>query len=189
MRKGTKAAVSAMATMLALAPGMAAAAQPVCLSKTEARSLLTYALPQVISGTGKRCQSQLPASSYLRTHGAELQARYAAQKTRYWPDARAAFLKLSSAKDAQFGELTRKLPDESLRPMVDIAVEGMVEQNIKLKSCDKIDLALDLLSPLPPENTAGLIALFVEIGAQAGRSAAQAADKPASLGGFAICES
>lgn len=189
MKRGYRSAVGMIAAILAIAPGVAAAAQPVCLSKGEARSLLTYALPQVISGTGKRCQSQLPANSYLRTHGEELKARYAAQKNRYWPDARAAFLKLSSSKDAQFGEFTRNLPDESLQPIVDIAVEGMVAQNIKPKSCDKIDLALDLLSPLPPENTAGLIALFVEIGAQAGRNAAQAADKQASLGGFAICES
>jgi hypothetical protein len=64
----------------------------------------------------------------------------------------------------------------------------MISQSIQLKSCDNIDLALDLLSPLPPENTAGLIALFVEIGAEAGRHAASDPDKRANLGGFSICE-
>lgn len=188
MKRISRVATAVAASLSALAPGIASAAQPVCLSKTETRSLLTYALPQVISGTAKRCQSVLPANSFLRRHSGELAARYGAQKARYWPDAKAAFLKMSDAKDPQVGQFARNLPDESMQPLVDIAVEGMISQNIKLESCEDIDLAIDLLSPLPPENTAGLIALFVEIGAEAGRHAARMSDRPANLGGFAICE-
>lgn len=188
MKRILRLATTLAASIAVSAPGIASAAQPVCLSKTEARSLLTYALPQVISGTSKRCQAALPANSFLRQHGSALAARYGAQKARYWPAAKAAFLKVSSAKDQQVSQFARSLPDESLRPLVDITVEGMISQNIKLESCDNIDLAIDLLSPLPPENTAGLIALFVEIGADAGQNAARSSNSPANLGGFSICE-
>lgn len=188
MKRISRIATALAASFSAAVPGIASAAQPVCLSKAEARSLLTYSLPQVISGTSKRCHSVLPADSYLRRHGSELAARYGAQKARYWPDAKAAFLKISAAKDPQLAQFTRNLPDESMQPLVDIAVEGMVSQNIRPESCEEIDLALDLLSPLPPENTAGLIALFIEIGAETGHHAARITDKPATLGGFAICE-
>lgn len=188
MKRTLRLATAFAASIAASLPGIASATQPVCLSKAEARSLLTYALPQVISGTSKRCQATLPANSFLRQHGNELSARYAAQKARYWPAAKAAFLKVSNTQSVQVGQFARNLPDESLQPLVDITVEGMISQNIKPESCDDIDLAIDLLSPLPPENTAGLIALFVEIGAEAGQQAARSPDRPASLAGFAICE-
>ncbi|WP_324695285.1 hypothetical protein [Novosphingobium sp. RL4] len=176
----TLAAVSA----LAILPGVASAQQSACLTKVEARSLFGYALPQVISGTSKRCAQVLPSDSYLRNHGAELVARYTAQKSRYWPEAKIAFLKLGEGKDAQVGQFARNLPDESLRPLVDITVEGMVSQGLPLKSCDKVDLALDLLSPLPPENTAGLIALLIEVTSKAD----EVAPGKAKLGGFTLCK-
>nr|WP_314465309.1 hypothetical protein [uncultured Novosphingobium sp.] len=173
----------ALLSALAIAPGVASAQQS-CLTKAEARSLFGYALPQVISGTSKRCAQVLPSDSFLRSHGAELVTRYAAQKARYWPDAKAAFLKLGEGKDAQVGQFARNLPDESLRPLVDITVEGLVSQELPLKSCDKVDLALDLLSPLPPENTASLIALLIEVTSKAD----EVAPGKAKLGGFTLCK-
>lgn len=172
-----------LASALAIVPGVASAQQS-CLTKAEARSLFGYALPQVISGTSKRCAQVLPSDSFLRNHGAELVTRYSTQKARYWPEAKAAFLKLGSSKNAQMGEFTRNLPDESLRPLVDITVEGLISQELPLKSCDKVDLALDLLSPLPPENTAGLIALLLEVTSKAD----EVAPGKAKLGGFSLCK-
>lgn len=155
--------VMAAATALALVPGIATAAEPVCLTKSEATSLIAYALPQAINGTAKRCAATLPADSYLRRHGAELASRYGAQKDKYWPQARPALMKALSAKGGNTTDLTRNLPDESLRQLADVFVEGFVEQRIATKSCGKLDVAIDLLSPLPPENTAGLIALTIEV--------------------------
>ncbi|GGB98430.1 hypothetical protein GCM10011494_16150 [Novosphingobium endophyticum] len=187
MKRTLRAAAALTASLLAVVPQVASAAQPACLSKTEARSLLVYALPQVIDGTRKRCEAVLPDNSYLRRHGSGLAARYGAQKARYWPEAKAAFLKLGNASDPQLGQFARNLPDESMQPLIDLTVEGMVSQSIRPETCEEIDLAIDLLSPLPPENTAGLIALFIEIGSETGKRA-RTSDKQASLGGFAICE-
>ncbi len=172
-----------LASALVVVPGIASAQQS-CLTKAEAHSLFGYALPQVISGTSKRCAQVLPSDSFLRSHGAELVTRYSAQKARYWPEAKAAFLKLGQSKDAQVGQFARNLPDESLQPLVDITVEGLVSQELPLKSCDKVDLALDLLSPLPPENTASLIALLIE----ATSKADDVAPGKTKLGGFSLCK-
>jgi hypothetical protein len=159
--------VTTAAAVLALVPAIASAAEPVCLTKREATSLIAYALPQAINGTAKRCASALPADAFLRRHGSELASRYGAQKDRYWPQAKPAFLKALAGQGGDTGGLTKNLPDDSLRQLADVFVEGFVSQRIALKSCDKLDLAIDLLSPLPPENTAGLIALTMEVASTA----------------------
>lgn len=184
-----KAAGALAAAMAAFMPGLAAAAdQGACLTRGEAQSLLTYSLPQVIDGAGKRCQASLPATAFLRNHRAELVQRYSGQKTRHWPQAKSAFLKLGSSRDPRMGEIARQLPDESLQPLVDATVSGLVAQAIKPESCGQINLAFDLLAPLPPENTAGLITLFIEIAASADAAASSRSGKSALPDGLAICK-
>ncbi len=156
--------LGSMASLLACVPGVAAAAEPVCLTRTEATSLVAYALPQAISGTAKRCAPVLPANAYLRRHGGDLAARYATQKAKYWPNAKPAFMK---ALGPDAAGTVGNLPDDTTQQLANTFVEGFVSQQIALKSCDKLDIAIDLLSPLPPENTAGLIALTMEVASTA----------------------
>lgn len=167
-----------LAFTAAMTPGLAMAAEPVCLTKKEATALIAYALPQAISGTAKRCAPSLPADAFLRREGPQLAARYAGQKDRYWPQARPAFLKTLGAEGSDGAKMMRSLPDETVRQLADVFVEGFVSQRIAPKSCTKLDLAIDLLSPLPPENTAGLIALTLDV--------AGAADP--KLGKVALCQ-
>lgn len=162
-----KTLLGAAAALLAIVPGMASAAEPVCLTRTEATSLVAYALPQAISGTAKRCAPVLPPNAFLRQHGGTLAARYAGQKDKYWPQAKPAFLKTLGGDGGDAAATVRNLPDDTMRQLADVFVEGFVSQKIALKSCDKLDLAIDLLSPLPPENTAGLIALTMEVASRA----------------------
>lgn len=166
-----------IAFVAALTPGVAMAAEPVCLTTKEATALIAYALPQAINGTAKRCAASLPANAFLRSQGPQLAARYAGQKDRYWPQARPAFLKTLGTEGDGAAKMIAGLPDETVRQMADVFVEGFVSQRIAPKSCTKLDLAIDLLSPLPPENTAGLIALTLEV--------ASAADP--KLGKVALC--
>lgn len=166
------------ALLLALVPGIAAAAEPVCLTKGEATALISYALPQAIDGTAKRCAPNLPANAFLRTQGSALAQRYAGQKDRYWPKAKPALLKTLGAQAGGSSQTMAGLPDDTLRQLADVFVEGFVSQRIATKSCKKLDLAIDLLSPLPPENTAGLIALTLEF--------AGAADP--KLGKITLCQ-
>lgn len=177
MSRFSKALAPLLAPLVALAPTAVTAAEPICLSHGEATSLLAYALPQAINGVAKRCTPVLPADAYLRRKGGALAARYAGQKDKYWPQAKPAFLKTLGSDAGDMANLTRTLPDETLRQLADVFVEGYVSQRIAAKSCDKLDVAIDLLSPLPPENTAGLIALTMEV--------ASAAEP--KVGKFALC--
>jgi hypothetical protein len=60
------------------------------------------------------------------------------------------------------------MPDAKLQPMVDALVEGLVAQQLPAERCRTIDTAISLLAPLPPQNTAELIALAVGLGSRSG---------------------
>jgi hypothetical protein len=162
-----KVSSTCVAAMLWAIPSCAAAAQPVCLSRSEATSLVAYALPQAINGAAKRCSPVLPANAFLRRQGSTLASRYAVQKDKHWSAAKPAFLKTLGADGSSAASAMTSLPDQSLRQLADVFVEGFVSQRIALNSCRELDLAIDLLSPLPPENTAGLIALTMNVASSA----------------------
>jgi len=166
------------AALLVAASGIANAAEPPCLSAGEFSSLAGYALPSMISGTTQRCAPTLGADAFLPRSGAGLAARYAEGKAANWPGAKAAFLKLSAGKDDDAGKLLRSLPDPSLQQMIDAVMEGMVSQQIPIERCTTIDRVVRLLAPLPPANTADLIALAVGLGAKSGK---------AKVGSFSVC--
>jgi hypothetical protein len=171
------------AAFLAAAPGSASAAEPPCLTPAEFTSLAGYALPSIITGTAQRCATTLPPAAYLRTDGTALAARYAGQKAKHWPSAKAAFLKLSGATNADANKLFRDMPDASLQGILDATMEGMISQQIPLKRCGVIDRLVGLLSPLPPENTAELIAVAVGLGAKT-----DANTKRTKVGKLSICQ-
>jgi hypothetical protein len=169
------AALTALALVL---PGISHAAEPPCLTPAEFTSMATYALPSVIRGTAQRCGPNLPQGAYLRSDGERLASRYDARKDHAWPGAKAAFFKMGAGMDAPTAELFRKMPDNALRPMVDELLSGAVDQQLPTERCGAIDRLVMLLSPLPAENTAELIALAAGLGAQSGK---------AKVGKFALC--
>jgi hypothetical protein len=160
--------VAFLAAVAALVPGMAAAAEPQCLTAREFSDLSQYALPSLIAGTAERCSAALPADAYLRRNGSDLAARYAAGKPAAWPGAKEAFMKLSGGINSDAAGLFRTLPDDKLKPMVDTLIEGMIGQQVQPDSCGTIDKVIRLLSPLPPHSTAELIALAVGLGSKGG---------------------
>jgi hypothetical protein len=111
----------------------------------------------------------LPADAFLRRKGSDLSNRYAVLKASSWPGARAAFVKVSSGADANMANTVRGLPDTTLRTIADAYISGMVSQQLPTDRCTSVDRLIGLLSPLPPENTAELIALTVGLGAKSGR--------------------
>jgi hypothetical protein len=172
------------AALLAAVPGIASAAEPPCLTPTEFTAIAGYSMPSIINGTAQRCAATLAPSAYLRTSGKNLAERYAGQKAKYWPGAKAALLKLSSGSDSSISKTFRDMPDSSLQPIADGMVEGMISQQIPLNRCATIDRLVGLLAPLPPENTAELIALAVGLGAKT-----DANSNRAKLGKLSICQS
>jgi len=151
-------------------PGLALAAEPPCLTPAEFTAVSSYAMPAIIDGTVQRCGATLSSDSFLRRHGPELELRYAALKPRAWPGAKAAFLKVSASTGGDMANMLRSMPDTSLQPMLDAFVAGAVSQQLPLQRCGTVNRVIELLSPLPPESTAELIALATGLGAQAGRA-------------------
>jgi hypothetical protein len=161
-------AVQLIALALIAAPGVAQAAEPPCLTAREFTDLSSYALPSIITGTAERCSASLGPNAFLKRDGGALASRYAAAKPAAWPGAKSAFFKLSGGANSDAASLFRNMPDNKLQPMVDSLVEGLIAQQVPAERCRTIDTAVRLLSPLPPQNTAELIALAVGLGSRGG---------------------
>jgi len=156
-----------------------AASAPPCLTPAEFTALSSYALPSIITGASERCAATLPADAWLRRNGGQLAARYAESKPLSWPGAKAAFLKLGGGMaNAEATNMLKSLPDSALQPMTDALISGMVSQRLPTDRCVSVDRLVRLLSPLPPESTAELIALAAGLGARTGQ---------AKIGAMAIC--
>ena len=169
---------AAVALAVALAPCAVRAAEPPCLPPPEFTALATYALPSAIGGAEQRCSPTLPPDAYLRTDGTALAARYAVGKATAWPGAKAAFLKLAGGNNPDAGDLTRNLPDATLQQIVDTAIVTKVSDALPVDRCDTVSHLVKLLAPLPPESTAGVIALAIGLGASSGHG---------RIGKIAVC--
>lgn len=158
------------AAISVLLPGVLQAAEPPCLTPAEFTAVSSYAMPAIIDGTVQRCGSSLSPDSFLRRKGPDLVQRYAVLKPRTWPGAKAAFLKIGAGNGGDMANMLRSMPDTSLQPMLDAFVAGAVSQQLPLQRCGAVNRVVELLSPLPPESTAELIALATGLGAQSGRA-------------------
>lgn len=169
----------AASALLAITPALAQAAEPMCLTTAEFTALSTYSLPSMIRGTAERCSSVLPASAFLRSDGEKLAQRYAARRDQAWPGAKAAFIKIGMTKSPEAAKVFGMMSDDTLQPMVDELVIGMVSQQLPAERCKPVDRLLMLLAPLPAENTAELIGLAAGLGVKSGK---------AKIGQFSLCE-
>jgi hypothetical protein len=169
----------AFAAFLLVAPQIAAAAEPPCLSPREATAVMAYALPGAISGTTRRCGPVLGKESWIARNGDDLARRYGERKTVLWPEAKAALLKVTAGSADPTLDMLKSLPDESLQQLTDAIVTGTVAEKIPDKRCFVVDRLLSLVAPLPPENTAELIALTLGVVSHG--------DSP-KLGKLAICK-
>ncbi len=161
---------SALAAIALIAPGIAAAATPPCLTAGEFAALSTYALPDIIRGTAQRCSPLLPSNAYLSRDGEALARRYDSGKDRAWPGARSAFLKLSLQIDPKAQPALAGMSDASLRPLADGFVAGLVDQRLPADRCQAFDRLAMLLSPLRPDHAARLVALASGLSAKSRRN-------------------
>ena len=150
-----------------------------CLAEDEVTALVGYALPAVIDGTMKTCRPHLSSNGFFATRGSEFSSRYAARKENNWPKAKMAFLKLGGGKDEKMASMLGNLPDESVKPFVEAMVSELVGSEIKPDQCTAIERGVRLLAPLPPENTAELVAFVLVLADK---------PKPGKTSSFPICK-
>lgn len=156
----------------------AQAAEPPCLTSGEFTALSTYSMPSVIRGAAASCARALPKDAFLRKDAEALASRYGSVQPAAWPAAKAAFIKVGGVMNPQAAAMFRTLPDDTLRPVIDGLIQGMVGQQLPADRCSAVDRLVMLLAPLPPQNTAELVTLAVGLGAKTGR---------AKVGQFTLC--
>lgn len=156
----------AMGTILsaaALTASAPAVAQVDDLDPAAVTAASRYALPMVFEGYLSRCNTALSPSGYALSNSSRLNAKFSEGSDAAWPAAKAAMLELMAEDAGDMSEMLGMLGDESLRPMVDALIAGMVSQELKTENCESIERGLEILDPLPAENLAELIGFFIEM--------------------------
>ena len=141
-------ALSAMVAQPALAQSAP------CVTSSELHAGVRFVMPILIGAVAKRCGPTLGSQSYLASHGAALAQRYVAQP----------------GDDEVIASLAAKLDDKAIfaklnadeRKAFVIALVGKgVGDDLKPKTCPKIDQVLALLDPMPADNTIGLLEVLL----------------------------
>lgn len=152
-----------------VALGVAALAQPsaaqaqTCIAQADLADGIVYAMPSITEAIQRRCAATLADDGYLATSGSALAGKFAALQDEAWPGALRLLGQFAGSEDPSMSALFASLPEESLRPFVDAILTEKIGAEIKTKDCDRIERAMELLAPLPPENTAELVAFLASL--------------------------
>lgn len=156
-----------------------AAAQPACLTTSEAETVVQALLPSVIETVGEQCAPFLPANSAMTARSDALMQRYtpAAEMARD----EAASVALRILND---GESPPPVAEESGGELVlglfEMGIAVAMNDMLDADSCPTADRVFMVIEPLPSRNFASLLVLLMEIGSRD--------DEPDEAGPFAICE-
>ncbi len=129
-----------------------------CITAAEAQNLISFALPDILSGVINQCKPQLASSAFMITSGPSLLARYQASADVAWPNAKIAMMKMIG-DDA----LLSSVPDQVIKGLLAAGIASGVGKDIKPKDCGTIDRVAEALAPLPPQNASNLIGVFLEM--------------------------
>lgn len=149
------------ATCLLAANTAAVAQTPArdCISPAENEAVVAYVLPDLVAALQTRCGRSLPDNAFLKTRSTALQKKLEPQAERAWPRARTAaqrFAGTSLPVEGRFEGVAKA----ALAPAAALAIA----QGFDGERCRIADRLLAELAPLPPENLAGVMALFLELG-------------------------
>lgn len=167
----TKRVIAPALAVLALATATTAQAQQqTCVAAADFGDTMLYAMPIAYDAVSTTCAAHLKRDGFMAKGGDAFIAKFRDRQDSAWPGA-FRLLKTFMAKQsgdkagsgADISAMIAALPEQSLRPFVDGLVGQMLAEEIKPASCGKIERGLELLSPLPVENVAGLMAFIAEI--------------------------
>lgn len=157
-----KLATSMLTATCLLAASTAAAAQAPsrpCISPAENEAVVAYVLPDLVAALETRCGRTLPANAFLKTRSTALQKKLEPQADRAWPRARNAAQRFAGTNLPVEGRF-EGVAKAALAPAAALAIA----QGFDAERCRIADRLLAELAPLPPENLAGVMALFLELG-------------------------
>jgi hypothetical protein len=150
--------VAALAAAVALAAAPAQAAGQGCLTQAQVEDMTLFFMPSLLDALAAKCGPSLPASAYILNGGKTLSQRLLTETAPRWAGASSA-LRTMAGQDVPAG-----LSQETARGLIRDMATGELLAKLKPDECARLDEALNLLSPLPPENLAGLIYMLMEVG-------------------------
>lgn len=167
----TKRAFAPTLALVALASAHTAEArQQACVEAADLGDTVLYAMPIAYDAVSTTCAAQLTDDGFMARGGAAFIEKFRARQDSAWPGAfrlLTTFMAQSDAAnagaDSGMSAMFAGLPEDSLRPFVDGIVGQMIAKEIKPETCGKIERGMELLSPLPAENVAGLMAFIAEL--------------------------
>lgn len=133
-----------------------------CISSAENEALVAYVMPELVASLESRCAKVLPANAFLGTRSAALQQRLKPQAEKAWPRAKKVtmrFVGFGMPVDGPFEAVAKAAMARS--------AATMIAQGFDAEQCRIADRLLAELAPLPPENLARVMALFLEVGSAA----------------------
>lgn len=155
---------------LAQAPAAHAAQAQNCIAPADLTDTMIYVMPIAYDAARVACAGQFNNQGFFAGRGEQFMSGFRARQNGAWPGAFRT-LKLALAKqnaeadrnDVDLLAMAQSLPEASLRPFVDGMVGQMIAKEIKPTSCGKIERGMELVSPLPVENVAGLMGFVLEL--------------------------
>ncbi len=130
-----------------------------CITPAENEAVVAYVMPDLIGALETRCARALPADAFLATRSAALQRKLQPTSEKAWPRAKKSvqrFVGLRIPIDGPFESAAKA----ALAP----AAATLIAQSFDAEQCRVADRLLAELAPLPPENLARVMALFLELG-------------------------
>ncbi|MEL7197167.1 MAG: hypothetical protein AAGL10_02535 [Pseudomonadota bacterium] len=160
--------------LAALGTGQTAQAQQSCIAPEDVTDMVTYIVPLAFDAAMQTCDAQYEASGFMKTKGDAFADRFRAKQDAAWPGAYRLGKQMMAtraaeragegdAADAGMIELIDQMPDDQVRPFVDGFIQQVISSEIKPDTCSNIERGLALLSPLPVENTSGLVTFVLQM--------------------------
>ena len=144
-------------------PAAAVGQEAKCVSRAESRAVVANLMPALLTSAAQRCGPQLGARSYLAANAPRLAQRMTAHGNASWPVAQRAIEIIGG----------NALPDNpALIEFGRQALATGIAAKMDAQACTAIDALAEQIAPLPPENFANVLALFLEMGVNADRKAA-----------------
>jgi hypothetical protein len=154
----------------AVGQAQAAQVQQACIAPADLGDTMVYAVPIAFDAARTACARQLKSDGFFARGGERFVSNFRARQNAAWPGAFRTMKVLlaeegSAAKagDLDIMALAQAMPEGNLRPFVDGLMGQMIAEEIKPSSCGKIERGMELLSPLPVDNVAGLMSFVVEL--------------------------
>ena len=169
----TRSFLAPLVGLSALASAQAAQAQQqACVAPTDLGDSVVYVLPIAYDAARNACASQFASDGFVATRGDRFISAFRQRQGASWPGA-LRMLKVfmaqqngaetSARSEFDINAMIAALPEANLRPLVDGLVGQMIAGEITPDNCNRIERGMELLSPLPTENVAGLASFIADI--------------------------